>query len=909
MDLSLPNDFESAFLNEWGDFGEGTVSGCSDTNNNNSAGNTSSQQENFQYSSMSEGNKCSSTKSNTSLRGSEISIGNGNSSHKGQFSTTPFIPSMMDTGDNSLSNFWQNNGNDNHALSNSIFHGAPHFSTEIPNLDVASSSLRNTHTDSACHSNQSSASNMASESKEKGRVSQLPTANHGSSKENTEGDSVRHILNNAPAVAKSSSLHQSSYPNTSVSIEANCASNSSEISSMNISYQLPQQHSIQQHQHPDTQPAQNNFISGGVHANVAKEQRIQQEHRNELYKNASLAMMQRIQPRSHPGVSVMTTNTNQTVTEQQNKTELAVPETSNTIISTSSANGSQLSSVENPPPFFLFGAPAELRNNFIQTQREQKLPILQDNNSFHYGMAVNGFHPQINAMENPPVLLDGRHHYMNSSKQKKDASTSGCKERNEKEQRRAQKITELIESLRLSMVKGGWKVEMKSKYHTLSTCAEYVQHLIDATKEKEEAVERVKSDLQERNQNREVEKAMVLRDHLNQDMSVTSSLTSSTISTNHSSKEVNKNSEHATANVTSVVHTERKRKAMSQTEGNGSERSTNDDMRQKNVCRISMKGSPVINSSNGVVMKSISIDKVRCSSVSDVADSNQSSEQGFSSSAQPEQDRENHTKNQKAQHAEEKISPLKQESVCSTAAVMSFRKNRGIAEAPITIDYKEVFMTSNVPQIIATTAGKITSWNSFFLKATGLSPREIRSMTIFSMVRADRLSSLFENIASILRKAGSISTEKSADEDHEPSTKNGEEPGEKVENKDNEERAISNTEENENKLVQNKTSKQITRISCPILCLPCVPFPIKLCMLKDSSSTYASDDISVDKLFMAVSLLNPEDHRGRFLHCTFSNAPGKDKGSIGYITADLLARLTDQSGSKASRVTKALRKK
>merc|ERR1712183_1086467 len=67
---------------------------------------------------------------------------------------------------------------------------------------------------------------------------------------------------------------------------------------------------------------------------------------------------------------------------------------------------------------------------------------------------------------------------------------------------------ELIEKLRLSMVRGGWKVEMKSKYHTLSTWADYVKHLIEKTEEKESAVKKAKSDLAEREQaNLEKEKA------------------------------------------------------------------------------------------------------------------------------------------------------------------------------------------------------------------------------------------------------------------------------------------------------------------------------------------------------------------------------------------------------------------
>ena len=126
------------------------------------------------------------------------------------------------------------------------------------------------------------------------------------------------------------------------------------------------------------------------------------------------------------------------------------------------------------PPFYLFDAPCELRANFLQAQRRNDVTSFQDSNSFHYGMAVNGFHPQVNAQVNPIMpaslgaavlpngklveFIDGRH------KHKRKIS-----ERNEREQQRAQKITELIDKLRNTMEKGGWKVEMKSKYQILST--------------------------------------------------------------------------------------------------------------------------------------------------------------------------------------------------------------------------------------------------------------------------------------------------------------------------------------------------------------------------------------------------------------------------------------------------------
>lgn len=106
------------------------------------------------------------------------------------------------------------------------------------------------------------------------------------------------------------------------------------------------------------------------------------------------------------------------------------------------------------PPFLLFDAPMELRANFVQSQRAHGMPVLEDNNSYHYGMVVNGFHPQSSNIH----LLDGRH------------MESGNKRvKNAKEQKRAQQITHLIDQLRIKMEKDGWKVGLKSKFHTLSS--------------------------------------------------------------------------------------------------------------------------------------------------------------------------------------------------------------------------------------------------------------------------------------------------------------------------------------------------------------------------------------------------------------------------------------------------------
>ena len=130
------------------------------------------------------------------------------------------------------------------------------------------------------------------------------------------------------------------------------------------------------------------------------------------------------------------------------------------------------------PPFYLFDAPIELRANFEQNQRKLGIPVQHDCNSYHYGEVVKGFHPQqllnqqpYQATGNPPrgavQLIDARH---GNNRQQGSGRV-----KNEREQKRAQKITELIDQLRVNMENGGWKVEMRSKFHTLSS---YVKPLI-----------------------------------------------------------------------------------------------------------------------------------------------------------------------------------------------------------------------------------------------------------------------------------------------------------------------------------------------------------------------------------------------------------------------------------------------
>ena len=67
------------------------------------------------------------------------------------------------------------------------------------------------------------------------------------------------------------------------------------------------------------------------------------------------------------------------------------------------------------------------------------------------------------------------------------------------------------------------------------------------------------------------------------------------------------------------------------------------------------------------------------------------------------------------------------------------------------LDYEEVFLNSNIPQLLATTDGRILAWNKFFLKATGFDQESIKKATIFGLVKCSKLANLFEIVAKALR--------------------------------------------------------------------------------------------------------------------------------------------------------------
>jgi len=532
-----------------------------------------------------------------------------------------------------------------------------------------------------------------------------------------------------------------------------------------------------------------------------------------------------------------------------------------------------------PPPFYLFDAPCELRTNFIQAQRLNNITVIEDNNAYHYGMAVNGFHPQLNAQANPPiqataksrnlpspenvVLLDGRH--KNKIKQ--------GNERNEREQQRAQKITELIDKLRMTMVNGGWKKnEMKSKYQTLSTCAAYVKHLIQETKKKEAAIEEAKSNLAIRDQKREEENA--LQDSRSDPESVISSLTTSSAcggdkgqicdepkekegcNTSMSSvKAVSSTSDENNNNCTG----RRKDHTGGLTKNKGKLAVVGEDNQSGSVDSCSTKDPKNRSSSQDISVNN------RCSSMSEISDSNPSSKgcsgsdsgDGNTGSSRVTLSTKNGTDEREGEDSSEAS------SISSTAAVMSGGGskeqespncivNRTLVncektslELDFELNYQEVFLASNIPQLIATQTGRIAICNDFFHKMTGMSEQDVQRITIFSIVQADKLSTLFELVATSLRRGNSADNKNDASTESLPLSK-----------------------------PLNDTYRTVT--------LPCISFP-------KGVKNENGDDLC--PLFMTVTFMSDVNPKNRCIHCILTEDGHAHGGKIGHITPNVLQNM------------------
>lgn len=221
-------------------------------------------------------------------------------------------------------------------------------------------------------------------------------------------------------------------------------------------------------------------------------------------------------------------------------------------------------------------------------------------------------------------------------------------------------------------------------------------------------------------------------------------------------------------------------------------------------------------------------------------------------------------------------------------------------EARFLLDYEEVFLKSNVPQILATTSGRIIAWNEFFLKITGLKADEVERLTIFSLVQASRLSSLFEIVAASLRSGTAQSPNDFRPKSATLLSGNGVNFNGEVADHVQEQAASSD---------ETDASPKISNYCA--LTLPCVSFnpenySLPIAHNKSRHSNKNSDENqdthftaangqptknSVSQpLYMTITLMTDKDPRKRCFHCVFTDSPGTN-GNLGSVTPELLSTL------------------
>jgi len=512
--------------------------------------------------------------------------------------------------------------------------------------------------------------------------------------------------------------------------------------------------------------------------------------------------------------------------------------------------------LETFPPFVLFDAPCELRCNFIGAHSRIGVHAKPRANDLHYGLVVNGFHPQLNARENPPQLVDGRY-----------ASRTGSA-RNEREQKRAQKITDLIETLRKSMIDDGWSVELGSKYVTLASCTTYIQHLRKSNTEKEDRNAKLKARVREHEKSHPTktgdnkrtlkskhkrprpspspapsEGPSSPRDYISPPSSmeddsspgsssdeapgsVNSSLTSAS-----SSSGKGRRFERASMSSLSSRSGKGNKSKKARTADGGSSPGSNPEG--------STDGGP--SSSEGEQQVSFEDDVSPPSSDSGASEEAED-EKGSQSQSEVNTEREDQSVYQSSSEERPQTpQTLVEEKVMAPEAPPKKEKPPTLnsLDPEFVLDYGEVFDSSNVPQMIANFSGRIMAWNKYFNTATGFTDAEARKNTIFSLVRPDRLSNLFEIVARALRSG-------------EPSA---------------------------------SPFPSVAQSASPVfktVTVPCVGFA--------GGCTPPLSEAS--PLYMTITFLGADEPRGRCFHCVFADRAPVEGGSFGRITTDLLGEMS-----------------
>ena len=235
------------------------------------------------------------------------------------------------------------------------------------------------------------------------------------------------------------------------------------------------------------------------------------------------------------------------------------------------------------------------------------------------------------------------------------------------------------------------------------SCAEYVRHLVKANKEKEEAIEKVKQDLQAKRRQLQEDKA---QQDPSDPESTTSDLTESSASAGASAKDV---------------------KVTSSESGDASIGNTSQKHRQK---RLLVSNDSTVSSTSGEDRRLRTVVADQTSSVSDVTDSNKGS--SMEGSGKDESNVDSSVFSDAAVASGSRSSKEKSRSgVVISGEKRKTRSTKAKSVNAFDVDYEEVFVKSNVPQLLATPSGRVVACKFLLLSTSDLTQYQPTSHFVF----------------------------------------------------------------------------------------------------------------------------------------------------------------------------------
>ena len=376
------------------------------------------------------------------------------------------------------------------------------------------------------------------------------------------------------------------------------------------------------------------------------------------------------------------------------------------------------------------------------------------------------------------------------------------------------------------------------------SCSDYVRHLMKINKEKELAVAKAKKDLEAKQVKMEEEKRT--QQDPSEPESTTSSLTVSTRSENADVKKAPSEYHKGKLAAAKSRHLESHESTVS----SGSSEDAKQTPQSLSLGATSTV-SELTDSNKGQSSKESSNDGMIKMARAQECDHTTCSDAAVASKGD--------TRSSNQRHRDVVVAVSNKSDSRPSTAQASIASEKTSLDSDFKLDYEEVFLKSNVPQILAATNGRIVSFNDFFLKVSGLRSKEVECLTIFSLVQTSLLSNLFEIVAAALRS-----------NTNDDISKQGEEKADETVKKED--------DTNERKLTPLKDYAAIT--------LPCVDFSTAFW----DEGNRAAISAQTKKLYMTVTLMTDNDVTKRCFHCAFTDCPGTN-GALGTVTPELLSAL------------------